>query len=275
MRQRTAISERRACRLVGIARSVLRYEGGVRADESALRDRIVELAQERRRFGYRRIHALLRREGKAVNHKRVYRLYREQGLAVRRRRRRKGVAVEREPLALPSAPNEVWSMDFVMDALADGRRLKVLTIVDDFTKESIDIVVDRSIPGAYVARVLEQAVRFRGAPRVIRTDQGPEFTGKALDQWAYGRGVQLKLIQPGKPTQNAFIESFNGKFRDECLNEHWFTSLAHARAQIAVWRRDYNEQRPHSTLGYQPPAEFAALWRQAPSTGERPLENVD
>jgi putative transposase len=166
-------------------------------------------------------------------------------------------------------------MDFVMDALADGRRLKMLTIVDDFTKEAVDIVVDRSIPGAYVTRVLDQAATFRGLPRVIRTDQGPEFTGKALDQWAYERGVQLKLIQAGKPTQNAFIESFNGRFRDECLNEHWFTSLAHARAQVAEWRKDYNQERPHSALGYQAPAEFAAGWRQLPSLGDQPFEIVD
>lgn len=269
MRSHTAISQRRACRLVGISRSVMRYKPSVAADEQALRDRITELAQQRRRFGYRRIHALLRREGVEANHKRVYRLYRAQGLAVSKRKRRKGVAVEREPLEVPTGPNEVWSMDFVMDALADGRRLKTLTIVDDFTKESIDIVVDRSIPGEYVTRVLEQAVRFRCAPRAIRTDQGPEFTGKALDQWAYAHGVQLKLIAPGKPTQNAFIESFNGRFRDECLNEHWFTNLAHARAEIARWRRDYNEHRPHSALGYMTPAEFAAQWRQETNPVDR------
>lgn len=275
MRERTTLSERRACWLVGISRSVLHYEARASAAESLLRGRIVELAQERRRFGYRRIHALLRREGVMVNHKRLYRLYQAEGLAVRRRRRRKGVAVEREPLERPSAANAVWSMDFVMDAFANGRRLKILTIVDDFTKESIDIVADHSISGAYVTRILEQAVCFRGAPRVIRTDQGPEFTSKALDQWAYYRGVQLKLIEAGKPTQNAFIESFNGRFRDECLNEHWFTTLVHARAEIAAWRRDYNEERPHSALGYQAPAEFAAQWRQNPSAGEAPLEIID
>lgn len=275
MREHTPVSERRACWLVGVSRSVLRYEPVRRAENEALRDRIIDLAQLRRRFGYRRIHALLRREGVPVNHKKVLRLYQEEGLAVRKRWRRQGVAVDREPLELPSAPNEVWSMDFVMDALADGRRLKVLTIVDDFTKESVDLVVDRSIPGAYVARVLEQAVRFRGVPKAIRTDHGPEFTGKALDQWAYENGVQLKLIQPGKPTQNAFIESFNGRFRDECLNEHWFTSLAHAREVVGAWRRDYNEARPHSSLGYLTPAEFAAQQRQDGSPGDTRVESVD
>ncbi|TVS21152.1 MAG: IS3 family transposase [Planctomycetaceae bacterium] len=271
----TAISERRACRLVGVSRSVFRYQSATSDSEAVLRSRIIDLAQQRRRFGYRRIHALLRREGIIVNHKTVFRLYQAEGLAVRKRKRRQGVAVDREPLEVPAERNDVWSMDFVMDALADGRRLKMLTIVDDYTKESVDIVVDRSIPGAYVTRALDQAARFRGLPKAIRTDQGPEFTGKALDQWAYERGVQLKLIQPGKPTQNAFIESFNGRFRDECLNEHWFTSLAHARAEVALWRRDYNEDRPHSALGYLTPAEFAAGKRHNPSTAESPLEVID
>ncbi len=261
MREKTSISERRACGLVGISRTVLHYEPKMQPENAALQGRIVELAHVRRRFGYRRIHALLRREGVDANHKRVFRLYQEAGLAVRRRRKRHGVAVEREKLGLPSRPNEVWSMDFVSDALAGGRRIKALTIVDDFTKESVDIVADHGISGHYVTRVLDRAAQFRGLPAAIRTDQGPEFTGHALDQWAYRNGVQLKLIEPGKPTQNAYIESFNGRFRDECLNEHWFTSLAEARILIAAWRRDYNENRPHSALGYQTPGEFAARYR--------------
>jgi putative transposase len=219
-------------------------------ENEALTARLVELAHERRRFGYRRLHALVEREGIHANHKRVHRLYREAGLAVRRRRRRHGVMIEREQLALPSAPNEVWSIDFVMDALSNGRRL-------------VDIVVDHGIAGLYVARALDRAARFRGYPKALRTDQGPEFTSRALDQWAYANGVTLKLIQAGKPTQNAYIESFNGKFRDECLNEHWFTTLAHARAVIAAWRHDYNEIRPHSALNYLSPAEFAAKHRAA------------
>lgn len=261
MRTETAISERRACELVGIYRSTLRYTRQQSTETSTLRARIVELAQERRRFGYRRIHALLRREGQSVNHKRVYRLYSEANLAVKRRKRRKGIMMPREPLMLPTKRNEVWSMDFVMDALATGRRIKILTVVDDCTQEAIDLAVDFGISGHYVTRILDQAARFRGYPKAIRTDQGPEFTGKALDQWAYEHGIQLKLIQPGKPTQNAFIESINGKFRDECLNEHWFHTLSHARAVIRQWRIDYNQCRPHSRLGYKTPAEAATQLR--------------
>lgn len=276
MGAKVAISERRACRLVGISRTVLHYEPKLSEQNVVLGKRIRELAAERRRFGYRRIHALLRREGLQANHKRVHRLYRHAGLAVARRRKRIRVAVEREPLLRPSKPNEVWSMDFVMDALSSGRRLKCLTVVDDFTKEALELVLDHSISGEYVTRALDQVVRFRGTPRAIRTDQGPEFTGRALDQWAYRNGVDLKLIQPGKPTQNAYIESFNGKFRDECLNEHWFATLAEARALINTWRRDYNEQRPHSSLGYLTPAEFAQRARTTSSCERvKTMENLN
>lgn len=261
MMEATAVSQRRACLLVGISRSTLNYTSKRAESDDEVKVRLSELAQERRRFGYRRLHALLRREGFEINHKRVYRLYSESNLAVKRRKKRKGVAVERQPLVLPDAPNETWSMDFVMDALSDGRRLKTLTIVDDFTKEALDIVVARSITGEYVTRILDSIAQFRGYPSAIRTDQGPEFTGRALDQWAYQHGVQLKLIQPGKPVQNAYIESFNGKYRDECLNEHWFTSLHQAREIIADWRKDYNENRPHSALNYKTPSEFAAEFR--------------
>jgi putative transposase len=269
MRAKTVISERRACQLMAISRTVLHYAARPEIDGGQLRHRITELASQRRRFGYRRIHALLRREGARVNVKRVHRLYQLEGLQVRRRKRRHGVAVERRPLQMPTAPNQVWSMDFVSDALEYGRRIKCLTIVDDFTKESVDIVVDHGIGGDYVARVLDRAGQFRGLPQVIRTDQGPEFTGKALDQWAWQRGVALRLIEAGKPTQNAYIESFNGKFRDECLNEHWFRSLAEARVLIAAWRKDYNQSRPHSALEYRTPAEFAAAFRARHAGPER------
>ena len=218
MQEETMISQRRACRLVGLSRSVLHYRSAKRQEDSDMADRLIELANERRRFGYPRLHVLLRREGFKANHKRVYRLYSNAGLAVRKRKRRKGIAVEREPLYLPEVPNRVWSMDFVMDSLSNGRRLKALTIVDDFTKESLDLPVAHSLCGEDVVRALDSIAKFRGYPAAIRTDQGPEFTGKVLDQWAYSHGVELKLIQPGKPTQNAYIESFNGRFRDECLN---------------------------------------------------------
>jgi len=259
MRAKTPISERRACQLLGLARSVLHYE--TQKQDDGLKARLIELAGERRRFGYRRLHILIEREGIEVNHKRIHRLYREAGLAVRRRRKRERVAVERRPLILPSSPNQSWSMDFVFDALADGKPLKCLTVVDDCTKEAVEIAAARRINGQGVADLLEVVCRFRGYPAAIRTDQGPEFTGRALDQWAQANGVKLVLIQPGKPTQNAYIESFNGKFRDECLNENWFTSLEHARTVISTWRRDYNQVRPHSAISNLTPAAFAATIR--------------
>jgi putative transposase len=266
MRQELKISERRACRLVGLSRTTLRRVMVEQPQTTSLRTRIIDLAHARRRFGYRRIHDLLRREGVHANHKRIYRLYREAALSVRKRRRRKLVTLDRQALCVPNGPNEIWSIDFVMDALSNGRRIKCLTIVDDFTRECLDIAVDYGISGGYVVRVLEAIGKSRGLPRAIRTDQGPEFTSRALDRWAYRRGVDLKLIAAGKPTQNAFIESFNGKFRDECLNDHYFNNLAHARAIIGEWRRDYNEARPHSSLGRMPPAEFAARYRASTAT---------
>ncbi|GKQ27837.1 transposase [Klebsiella michiganensis] len=255
------LSQRRACRLAGLSLSTCRYSAQRPAADAQLSLRITELALERRRFGYRRIWQLLRREGLCVNHKRVYRIYQLNGLSVKRRRRRKGLATERLPLLRPMAPNLTWSMDFVMDALATGRRIKCLTCVDDFTKECLTVTVAFGISGVQVTRILDSIALFRGYPATIRTDQGPEFTCRALDQWAFEHGVELRLIQPGKPTQNGFIESFNGRFRDECLNEHWFSDIVHARKIINDWRLDYNECRPHSALNYLTPAEFAAGWR--------------
>jgi putative transposase len=260
MRAKTNLSERRACALIGLSRTVLHYVA--QPTDDTLQRRLIELAGERRRFGYRRLHTLLEREGFEVNHKRVHRLYRQAGLAVRRRRKRDRVAVERRPLQVPPSPNHTWSMDFVFDALANRRPIKCLTVVDDCTKEAVEILVAKRINGQGVADALDAVCRFRGYPTTIRTDQGPEFTGRALDQWAHANGVTLTLTQPGKPTQNAYIESFNGKFRDECLNEQWFTSLDHAKAVIATWRRDYNEVRPHSSIGDRTPAEFAATLRE-------------
>jgi putative transposase len=262
MIEQLELSERRACRLVGLSRTSYREPPMTDAGTAALAGRIVEIAHQRRRFGYRRIHDLLRAEGHRVNHKRVWRLYREHNLSVRKRRKVKRVSRERIPLLQPNAVNQVWSLDFVMDALANGRRIKCLTIVDDFSRECVDITVDHGIGGEYVTRLLDQAGQFRGFPMAVRTDQGPEFTSRAMLAWTCRRAVRHLLNDAGTPTQNAYIESFNGKFRDECLNEQWFETLAQARQEIARWRRDYNEVRPHSSIGRIPPAQFAAQHRQ-------------
>jgi putative transposase len=257
MKQAYRRSERRTGRLLGMSRSSCRYQPR-RPEAKALRQRLRELAAERRRFGYRRLHALLRREGWAVNWKRVYRVYRQEHLQVGKRPRKRGVSLPRLPLALPSGPNERWSMDFMMDSLATGRRFRTLNVVDDYTRECVRIEVDTSLGGERVARVLEELSWQRGGPQVIVVDHGPEFTSQALDRWAYRQGVGLHFIAPGKPEQNAYVESFNGKFRDECLNEHWFGDLEEAREKIETWRQDYNQRRPHSALGYRTPEEFAA-----------------
>ncbi len=258
MREAQGLSERRACRLVGMGRTSCRYEPQRQGQDEKLKARLRTLAGERRRFGYRRLMVLLRREGWAVNHKRVYRLYREEELGVRRRKRKRIGAVERQPLTIPTRRDERWSMDFVSDALTEGRKFRSLNIVDDFNRECLAAEVDTSIPGARVVRVLERLGELRGLPGILVTDNGPEFAGQALDAWAYQRGVRLHFIEPGKPVQNAFIESFKGKMRDECLNEHWFMSLAEARETIEAWRMDYNEVRPHTALGNRTPQEFTA-----------------
>ncbi len=260
------ISERRTCRLAGLSRDALRHPPVTPPVTAILSGRLVELAQARRRFGYRRLHDLLRLEFPGVNHKKVYRLYREANLAVRKRRKAKYPSALRQPLQAAHASNEVWSMDFVADALANGRRIRCLTIADDFTHECVDIAVDHGISGRYVTRVLDQAACFRGYPKAVRTDNGPEFTSRAFIAWAQQHRIRHLLIQPGKPMQNGYVESFNGKFRDECLNEHGFTALLQAREIIANWRRDYNEVRPHSSCGRIPPAKFAANHRQLQET---------
>jgi putative transposase len=248
------LSERRACGLVGLGRSTCRYQTR-RADWPALRERLHALAAELRRFGYRRLHVLLRREGYRVNLKRVYRLYRDEGLAVRRRRRRRRV-VRGTPLAGPTRINERWSLDFLLDTLEDGRRVRLLAVVDAFTRACLAIEVDTSIGGRRVVEVLHRLVETRGKPAVLITDNGPEFVGRALDAWAYAQGIRLHFIEPGKPNQNAYVESFNGRFRDECLNEHWFLSLAQTRQIVEAWRLDYNAVRPRSSLGNVSPTEF-------------------
>jgi putative transposase len=248
----------RACGLVGISRSLYRYRSR-RPDNAALRSRIEEIAALKRRYGYRRVYLRLRREGWQVNRKRVYRIYRDAGLAVRRRKRKRIGLVERKPLPKPAAANLSWSMDFVSDGLAAGRRFRCLTIVDDCTRESVAIEVDTSLTGTRVRTVLDRLAETRGLPQSITVDHGPEFEGQVLDTWAYGAKVQLSFIRPGKPNENAYIESFNGKFRDECLNEHWFLTMAHARRIIEAWRIEYNTERPHSSLGNLTPQEFAEI----------------
>jgi putative transposase len=255
----------RACGLIGISRSLYRYEAR-RPDDTALKQRLAELAEQKRRYGYRRLHVLLCREGWSINRKRTYRIYREAGLMVRRRKRKRIAGVDREIRVASTGPNQSWSMDFVSDGLVDGRRLRCLNIVDDFTKECLAIEVDTSLPGIRVVQVLERLAELRGLPRSVTIDNGPEFAGKALDKWACSKDLRLSFIQPGKPQQNAYIESFNGKFRDECLNEHWFTSMRHARQVIEQWRQEYNGERPHSSLGYLTPNRFAEGFLTAAST---------
>lgn len=261
--ERYAVSTRRACELMGISRSSFYYEAEP-SDDSGLRDAIRDLAQRRRRWGCPRIVDRLRRIGWRDNHKRIWRVYREEKLQVRRRNRKRISHGDREPLMEPKGINELWAMDFVSDSMTGGRKLKILTILDCLSRECLGMVVDTSIGGTRVARALEEIGGSRGYPKQVMTDNGPEFTGSALDAWAYARDVKLHFIEPGKPAQNGYIESFNGKFRDECLNDNWFVGLPDARRLIEAWRRDYNEERPHSALGYLTPAEFAAGAASAP-----------
>lgn len=266
LRQTYGVSERRAGRALGIGNSSLRYRSRRPAAEE-LRRRLRELAAERPRYGYQRLWALLRREGWGVNHKRVYRLYVEEGLKLRKRRRRARAQVERVPLLAPTAADERYSMDFMRDTLADGRVFRTLNIVDDYTRECLAIEVDTSLPGARVVRVLERLAAAGRRPLHIVVGNGPEFVSKAVDQWAARSGVNLRFIVPGKPMQNGYIESFNGKFRDECLSQHWFISLEEARSVSEEWRIDYNERRPHRSLQHLTPAEFAAK-----SSSKQPAE---
>jgi putative transposase len=256
------LSERQACAMAGLRRSTCRYRHR-RQEPEGLVARLRELAAEKPRYGYRFLHELLRREGRAVNRKRVYRLYRAEGLAVRRRRRRR-LRVSRPAPPVPlHRPNERWSMDFVHDYLADGRRLRALNVIDAFTRECLGIEVDTSLPGARVVRVLDRLVWEYGLPETLRVDNGPEFISTALDRWAFKHGVKIDFIQPGKPTQNGHVESFNGRFRDECLAQAHFPTLARARVEIELWRVEYNCERPHSSLRYESPKVFGDRARSA------------
>ncbi len=248
-------SERRICRACAFPRATQRYRSRRPACEE-LRARLHTLAALKPRWGYRRLHWLLLREGWAVNHKLVQRIYREEGLGVRKRQRQR-VSVARSPRVPPTRPNERWSIDFVHDTLGSGRTFRALTVVDDFTHESLVIELDTSLPAARVCRVLDRVAGTRGWPTVIVCDNGSEFTSLAFDQWAHQRGVHLQFIQPGKPVQNAFAESFNGRLRDECLDETWFWTLAEAQVTIEQWRIEFNTARPHTSLGDRTPSEYA------------------
>ena len=249
-------SQRRACALAGIDPRVYRRRSS-RPGDVELRARIKELASERRRFGYRRLHILMKREGWQVNWKRLYRIYKEEGLTVRKRGGRKRAIGTRTPMTIPQGPNQRWSLDFVSDSLIWGRRFRVLCVIDDFSRECLATVVDTSLSGHRVARELDRIAEMRGYPCMIVSDNGTELTSNAMLKWQEDRKVEWHYIAPGKPMQNGFVESFNGRFRDECLNEHQFESLRHAQQLIAEWRDDYNHQRPHTSLDGLTPWEYA------------------
>jgi putative transposase len=260
MKQEYAFSERRACGLVMVAVSTYRYE--TRQADEALRAKLVELAREKPRFGYRRLHVLLRRCGERVNHKKLYRIYRAAGLSIRRKKRKHCVRVG-QPLRAWTAANQEWALDFVHDAVDCGRAIRVLSVVDAYTRECLALEVDTSFASRRVTRVLDAIGAERGHPKAIRCDNGPELTSRHFLAWCVERQIELVHIQPGKPTQNAHVESFHGRLREECLAVSWFQNLFDARRKIAAWRIDYNEQRPHSSLGYRTPKEFATSMRAA------------
>ncbi len=241
-----------------MSRSTWQYEPQRKRDDEPLKAAILKIAEKRRRFGQDRILLMLKREGWKDNHKRVSRVYGELGLSLRLKRRQKRSAAVRVPMPVPTRPNQVWSMDFVHDRLSSGRVLKCLVVVDEYSRECLAIEVDFGISGERVIRVLNRLIELRGKPEAIRSDNGPEFAGNALDAWAYSTGVKLDFIQPGKPTQNAYCESFNGRFREECLNDNQFLTLPEAQTTIEFWRRDFNDERPHSSLNGLTPSEFAA-----------------
>jgi len=260
VRKEYAFSQRRACSLVTVAVSTYRYR--TRRTDEPLRTRLVELAREKPRFGYRRLHVLLRRCGEPVNHKRVHRIYREAGLGIRRKKRKHCVRVG-HPLRAWTAANQEWALDFVHDAVDCGRAIRMLSVVDAYTRECLALEVDTSFASPRVTRVLDAIVAERGQPLAIRCDNGPELTSRHFLAWCVDRQIELVHIQPGKPTQNAHVESFHGRLREECLNVSWFQNLFDARRKITAWRKEYNEERPHSSLGYRTPQEFATAMKAA------------
>jgi putative transposase len=267
------LSQRRAAGLIPVNRATLRYEHH-RDPQDALRVRLRELAGSRVRYGYRRLTVLLKREGWEVNAKRIYRIYTEEGLIVRTQKRKQRAQRQRVPLGQAVRPNHKWSMDFVAQRLPNGRWIRVLTVVDQFTRECLTLHADTALSGEKVAAALDPVVALRGAPQSITVDNGTEFASKAMDLWAYNNGVHLDFIRPGKPVENGYIESFNGRLRDECLNVEVFFTLADARRKLALWRHDYNHHRPHSALADRTPAEFAVRWSGGKDGDQAALENA-
>jgi len=256
MIERHGFSQRRACTLVQVSRTVMHYRPRFNGLNDRLRRRLKELAEKHRRYGHIRLYVLIRREGFKVNHKRTERIYRAEKLSLRIRRRRKFAAVVRSPLPPATRPNERWAMDYIHDSLWNGRKFRTLSIVDTYTRECMTVEADTSLPGGRAVRILEQLGDLKGLPDSIRVDNGPEFISKVLDEWAYRHGVKLDFIRPGKPVENAYVESFHGKFRDECLNENYFLDIQEAKNKIEEWRIEYNTFRPHSSLNYKTPEEF-------------------
>jgi len=267
------MSQRRAARLIPVDRMTLRYEHH-RDPQEALRVRLRELAGSRVRYGYRRLTVLLKREGWEVNAKRIYRLYTEEGLIVRTQKRKERAQRQRIAQGPASRPNQRWSMDFVAQRLADGRWIRVLTVVDQYTRECLTLHADTALRGEKVATALDKVVASRGTPKSITVDNGTEFASKAMDLWAYSNGVHLDFIRPGRPVENGYIESFNGRLRDECLNVEVFFTLADARRKLGLWQHDYNYHRPHSALADRTPVEFAAVCSGGNDGDKAALENA-
>lgn len=251
------------CRLLQLDIKTKRYRSKKHESDEAIKQRLCELAIQWKRFGYRRLHVLLLREGIQINHKRVFRLYKEAGLAIKRRKKKCPTEKRGRPESVIVLPNIRWSMDFVSDSTASGQRFRVLTVIDEATRESLALEVDTSLTGRRVVATLNRIAFFRGLPKEILTDNGSEFTSNAFTEWTYEKKIQQLFIEPGKPVQNAYIESFNGKLRDECLNENWFRNLSEAREIIEIWRMNYNQSRPHSGIGYMTPSEYAKTFEMA------------
>jgi putative transposase len=270
IREKFSLTERRACRLLLVPVSSFRYKS--RRNNDGLKERLVELAREKPRYGYRRLHVLLKRAGAEINHKRVHRLYREAGLALKRKKRKHCVRAS-QPLGVYTTADQEWALDFVHDVTASGRSFRVLNVIDAYTRESLAMEVDTSFAGLRLTRVLDEIIARRGAPQAIRCDNGPELTSRHFLSWNLERKVNLVHTQPGKPTQNGYVESFNGKLREECLRVSWFQNLFEARRIIANWRREYNHQRPHSSLGYLTPAAFAAWAGRGKDADKARLKN--